>query len=61
MGKTRSIKGDGEKLVRRDELARMLTRFARAADASMSVKVETMKAEIIAELRKELLFDEVKG
>lgn len=54
MARTKSLKNDGEKLVRRDELERMLAKFARLADAAMTAKVAGMKVEIVAELRGEI-------
>lgn len=60
MPKTKSIKNDGERLVKRHELARLLTGWAQSADIGMAQRFASMRDGLKAELKAEIL-DELKG
>lgn len=51
----RAIRRKLKKPVTRGELATLLSDWARAADASLSVKMEAMRSELVAELRPDLV------
>lgn len=55
MGKSRRMKDNGDRVVTRSELRKLLQDWARAADVAMTAKVAQMKAEIREEVLNELL------